>query len=142
MSLNRYRLDHRAKQGHLTAQRIQGMLRRVDRLLGVILIGNTLANVWLSAVTTLIASHYFGDMGAFTASLLLTMVILIVAEITPKTYTLPSIQNALPFRLAAPYNGALNSSTHCFLRQWHVDPSVTRLWRSGTQSAHRYPQPR
>lgn len=85
MAVNRYRLKHLARKGNIRAKRVMGMLERPDRLLGVILIGSTFANILASSVTTLIASHYFGELGILIITVLLTLVILIFAEITPKT---------------------------------------------------------
>ena len=85
MSVNRYRLRHLARKGDKGANRIIELLDRPDRLLGVILIGNTFANILASAVATLMASHYFGDAGIALVTLLLTLVILIFAETAPKT---------------------------------------------------------
>ncbi len=85
MALNRYRLRHLARKGHVTAKRVMKLLGRPDRLLGVILIGNTFANVLASAIATVLASHYFGDLGVFIVTIVLTLIILIFAEATPKT---------------------------------------------------------
>lgn len=86
MSINRYRLRHQARKGNRMAQRVLTLLQRPDRLLGVILIGNTFANVLASAVVTLMAAHYFGRWGIFIASIALTLLILIFSETTPKTF--------------------------------------------------------
>lgn len=85
MALNRYRLRHLARKGDPTAKRVKKLLERPDRILGIILIGNTFANVFASAVATIIAVHCFGDLGVLVTTILLTLVILIFAEITPKT---------------------------------------------------------
>lgn len=85
MSLNRYRLRHLARKGLPNAKRVSRLLERPDRLLGVILIGNTFANVLASAIATVIAVHFFGDVGVLIATILLTLVILIFAETAPKT---------------------------------------------------------
>lgn len=86
MSVNRYRLRHRAKKGDHAAQTAVELLKRPDRLLGVILLGNTFANVMASAVATMIAFNYFGDFGIFISTILLTLVILIFSEALPKTW--------------------------------------------------------
>jgi magnesium and cobalt exporter, CNNM family len=85
MSLNRYRLKHLEKQKHKGAKRVSRLLARPDRLIGLILIGNNLVNVFASLVAGVIFERYFGDAGIFYAGLLLTLVILIFAEVTPKT---------------------------------------------------------
>lgn len=85
MSLNRYRLKHLAKTGHKGARRAQGLLQRTDQLIGVILIGNNFVNISASAIATVIAIRIWGDAGIAIATVLLTIVILIFAEVTPKT---------------------------------------------------------
>lgn len=85
MSLNRYRLKHMAQTGHKGALRAQGLLNRTDQLIGVILIGNNFVNIFASAIATVIAIRIWGDAGIAIATVLLTIVILIFAEVTPKT---------------------------------------------------------
>ncbi len=85
MSLNRYRLKHLLNTNHRGAKRVSKLLERPDRLIGLILIGNNLVNILASAIATVIAIRLWGTSGIFIATLLLTLVILIFAEITPKT---------------------------------------------------------
>jgi Mg2+/Co2+ transporter CorB len=85
MSLNRYRLRHLQKNHHRGARRAARLLERPDRLIGLILIGNNLVNIFASAIATVIAIRLWGNAGIFIATILLTLVILIFAEITPKT---------------------------------------------------------
>ena len=61
MSLNRYRLRHLVKQKHLAATRIDRLLMHPERLLSVILIGNTLCNVLASMAATLIGEKWYGE---------------------------------------------------------------------------------
>ncbi len=85
MSLNRYRLRHLMKKKHKTALRVGRMLERPDRLLGVILIGNTCANIYASAVVTKLSERFWGDWGLVFGPIALTLVLLIFGEIGPKT---------------------------------------------------------
>ncbi len=85
MSLNRYRLKHLAKNNHHGAQRASRLLERPDRLIGVILIGNNLVNNFAAALATVIAVRLYGEGAIAAASVLLTLVMLILAEVTPKT---------------------------------------------------------
>ncbi|MCP5161585.1 MAG: HlyC/CorC family transporter [Hahellaceae bacterium] len=85
MSLNRYRLKHLAKSGHKGARKASKLLDRTDLLIGVILIGNNFVNILASSIATVLALHYWGDAGIAAATALLTIVILIFAEVTPKT---------------------------------------------------------
>ena len=84
MSLNRYRLRHKAKHNK-SAAIAQTMLERPDRLLGVILTGNNFVNILASAVATILFTRWFGDSGVLIASFALTFIILVFAEVTPKT---------------------------------------------------------
>ncbi len=61
MTLNRYKLRHLASQGHKGAQRVEKLLSRTDRLLGLILIGNNLVNIIASAIATIIGMRLYGD---------------------------------------------------------------------------------
>ena len=100
LSLNRYRLRHLVNQGHHGAMRASALLQRPDRLIGVILIGNNLVNIFATVVATKIALRLFGDWQLATEFLmpvLLTLVILIFAEVTPKT-----IAAVFPERIAFP----------------------------------------
>lgn len=85
MALNRYRLKHLASQGHRGAKLASRLLRRPDRLLGLILLGNNLVNFAAVYLTTLIALRLYGEAGAAIATVFLTLIVLIFAEIMPKT---------------------------------------------------------
>jgi len=85
MSLNRYRLRHLVKQRHRGARRANRMLRRPDRLLGVILVGNNLVNFSAATIATIIGMRLFGDTGVLAAPWILTLTFLIFAEVGPKT---------------------------------------------------------
>jgi Mg2+/Co2+ transporter CorB len=85
MSINRYRLKHLENEGHAGAQRVQKLLQRPDRLIGLILIGNNLVNVFASIIAAQICVRMFGDLGVAIAGVALTIILLIFAEVTPKT---------------------------------------------------------
>ncbi|MGL5037886.1 MAG: CNNM domain-containing protein, partial [Aeromonas sp.] len=63
MSINRYKLRHLAQTKHKGARRVEQMLARPDRLLGLILIGNNLVNILASAIATIVCIRLFGDLG-------------------------------------------------------------------------------
>ena len=86
MSLNRYRLKHLSKKGNRAAQRAERMLARPDRLLGTILVGNNVVNILAASIATVVATRIWGDAGIAIATVLLTIVVLIFGEITPKTF--------------------------------------------------------
>ncbi len=85
MSINRYKLRYLVKKNHKQAQRVSQMLARPDRLLSVVLIGNTLANIVSSTIATLIGQFFYGDLGVAIATIILTFLVLVFAEMTPKT---------------------------------------------------------
>ncbi|MCQ1057486.1 HlyC/CorC family transporter [Photobacterium sp. DNB23_23_1] len=85
MALNRYKLRHLANQGHRGAKRVEKLLSRPDRLIGLILIGNNLVNILASAIATILGMRLYGDMGVAIATGALTLVVLVFAEVTPKT---------------------------------------------------------
>ena len=85
MALNRYRLRHLVRANHPGAVRAQQLLDKPDRLIGLILLGNNFANILASSLTTVIALRLAGEAGIAAGAGLLTLVILIFAEVTPKT---------------------------------------------------------
>lgn len=85
MALNRYRLKHQVNNGHKGAIRINNLISQPDRLLGVILLGNNFVNIFASSIATIIALRLIGESGIAIAAGLLTLVILIFAEVAPKT---------------------------------------------------------
>jgi len=85
MTLNRYRLQHLVKQKHRGAIKAHELLKRPDRLIGLILLGNNFVNILASSIATVIAIRVGGDEIIPAATALLTIVVLIFSEVTPKT---------------------------------------------------------
>jgi Mg2+/Co2+ transporter CorB len=85
MTINRYRLKHRAKQGERGARLALKLLEKMDRLIGLILLGNVFLNILAASVATLIGLKLGGDRGVAIATFALTLVLLIFGEVTPKT---------------------------------------------------------
>lgn len=86
MAANRYRLRHRAQQGHRGAKLALALLGKTDKLLGVILLGNTLFNAAAATLTSYIALALFGQekWALEIGTLFVAFALLVVAEITPK----------------------------------------------------------
>ncbi len=133
LSLNRYRLKHLMGSGHKGARRASKLLERPDRLIGLILIGNNLVNILASAIATVIAIRLYGDAGIAIATIVLTLVVLIFAEITPKTIAaLHPEKLAFPFsfillpllKLCMPLVWAINTVTNGLLRLLGFRPDV------------------
>jgi Mg2+/Co2+ transporter CorB len=131
MTLNRYRLKHLQKQHHPGAIRAGKLLERPDRLIGLILIGNNLVNIFASAIATVIAIRLWGDAGVYIATGFLTLVILIFSEITPKTIAalhpekvaFPSSWVLLPLmKIMYPVVAMVNFITNGLLRMLGIDP--------------------
>jgi len=85
MSLNRYRLRHEARAGQRSARLAERLLERPDRLIGLILLGNNAANLAAAAITTMIALRIGGESAVLAGTMILTVVVLIFAEVAPKT---------------------------------------------------------
>jgi Mg2+/Co2+ transporter CorB len=85
MSINRYRLRHSARQGHRGAILVERLLRRPDRLIGLVLLGNNFVNILASSLVTLIALRIGGEAAVAAGAGILTLVILVFAEVAPKT---------------------------------------------------------
>jgi Mg2+/Co2+ transporter CorB len=85
MSLNRYRLRHLEQEGHRGALIASQLLSRPDRLIGLILLGNNFVNILASAIATIIGIKLLGENGIVVATFALTLIVLLFAEVTPKT---------------------------------------------------------
>ncbi|MCU8504464.1 CNNM domain-containing protein [Vibrio vulnificus] len=125
MSLNRYRLKHLANSGHKGAKRVEKLLSRPDRLIGLILIGNNLVNILASAIATILGMRLYGDLGVAIATGALTLVVLVFAEVTPKTVAAlypervsyaSSILLAVLMKLLSPLVMLVNFITNGFIR--------------------------
>jgi len=99
MAINRYRLRHAAESGVRGAMRTQALLDKTDKLLGVILLGNNLVNSASGTLSAVLAIRLFGsgEIVLFTATLLLTFLILVFSEVTPKV-----LGASFPERVAYP----------------------------------------
>ncbi len=92
---SRARLTELARQGSARAAIVLKLTEMPERLIGALLLGNSLANITASAVATVALVKIFGDEGAIIASGVMTVLILIFAEVMPKTYAI-----AYPDRVA------------------------------------------
>ena len=86
MALNRYRLKTLSAKNNPQAQRVEKLLKNIDYLIGGILLGNNFVNILAASIATLLALKIWGEGSVIIASLVLTLVILIFAENTPKTF--------------------------------------------------------
>lgn len=133
MSINRYRLKHLQNEGHRAAKRVEKLLERPDRLIGLILIGNNLVNIAATSLATIICIRLFGDYwGVIATTFGLTLILLIFAEVTPKTLAalypekvaFPSSIILLPLMtLLYPFVATINGITNGILALLRINPS-------------------
>lgn len=99
MAINRYRLNSLIRKGNRSAKRVNRLLGKIDKLLGSILLGNTLVNVAAAAVTNIIILRLFGqnDWAILAGTLAVTFAILVFSEIMPKI-----VASNYPERIALP----------------------------------------
>jgi Mg2+/Co2+ transporter CorB len=86
MSMNRYRLRHKAQSGNRSAKLAEHLLTKPDRLIGVILLGNTFANVGTATMTTVLALRLYGESGIVIASSVASILMFIFGDLAPKTF--------------------------------------------------------
>lgn len=110
MALNRYRMRHKARQGHRGARLAERLLERPDQLIGLILLGNNLVNILITQLATYIGYRMFGDTGIAIATGLLTIALLVFAETAPKTV------------------GALHSERIAYPAAWIYSGLLRVLW--------------
>jgi Mg2+/Co2+ transporter CorB len=136
MAINRYRLRHLVSQGHGGARRAAELLRRTDRLLGGILIGNTLAITAATTVASVIAVRFLGEdkLTYAISTVVISFVIIIFCEITPKVIGATYSERAAlllayalrpTMRLLAPASWFVNMFVRPLLWILRVHPEAT-----------------
>lgn len=85
MSLNRYQLRHKSREGHRSARLAEKLLQRPDRIIGLILLGNNLVNFTAASLVAVIAFKIGGQPAVVLGAIFLTLVVLIFSEAAPKT---------------------------------------------------------
>ena len=88
VGMNRVRLNKLAKDGNLRARALLGMLKRPDEVIGLILVGNNIANILASSLAASLSIKVFGEQGVVYAAVLMTFLVLVCSEVTPKSYAL------------------------------------------------------
>jgi len=133
MALNRYRLKHLVNKKNKGAIRATELLKRPDRLIGVILLGNNLVNFYAAAIVTVIGERLYGNIGITIGTLLLTVVILLFSEVTPKTIAalhpekiaFPSSLILKPLLMTLyPFVWVINHISNYIARLLGVDPNA------------------
>ena len=85
-AINQIKLDSAAESGQKSAKRVNSLRNKMNEVLGVILIGNNLVNISASALLTYFVITEFGDEYVWVATLILTILVIIFAEIAPKNF--------------------------------------------------------
>ena len=134
MSLNRYRLRHLANGGHRGAQRTARLLERPDRLISLILLGNNFVNILASAIATVIALRLMGEAGIAVATGLLTLVILVFAEVTPKTFATRRAEQ-VAFFASAVYVPLMSATYPLVIAINWISSTLLRLMKAEAPSA-------
>lgn len=138
MAINRYRLKHLANSGHRGARLVQKLLTRPERLIGLLLLGNNMVKIMAASIATVIAIHQFGDYGIWISTLVMTVVVMIFAEVVPRTLAaLHPEKVALPasyvlvalLKVVNPVVWLVNSFTNRLLSPFGVKTDVVALER-------------
>ena len=103
-SLNQIRLKSRAEEGDASAARVLAMAEKYDKLLSTILIGNNIVNIGAASIATVLFTRWLGEeRGATTSTIVLTIVVLVFGEVTPK-----SLAKEMPETVATAVSPFLN----------------------------------
>ncbi|MCP4001310.1 MAG: HlyC/CorC family transporter [Gammaproteobacteria bacterium] len=131
MALNHYRLKHKARSGHRGARLAEKLLKRPDRLITLILFGNNLVNFTAAALVSYLTLRIGGPAAAAAGTFIFTLVVLIFAEVTPKTLAalhpeklaFPAAYIYYPIlKVAFPLIWSINLISNALLRLFGIDP--------------------
>ena len=136
MSLNRYQLRHKARQGHRGARLAEKLLRRPGRIIGLILLGNNLVNIFAASLVAVVALDIGGEPAVALGSLIMTLIILVFSEAAPKTLAALNPERvAFPaaiiyyplLKVTYPLVWLTNAATNAVLFLFGVRPGDTEL---------------
>jgi Mg2+/Co2+ transporter CorB len=131
MALNQYRMKHKARSGHRGARFAEHLLKRPDRLITLILLGNNLVNFTAAAIVSYLTLRLEGPAAAAVGTFIFTLVVIIFAEVMPKTLgalhpegvAFPAAYIYYPMqKIAFPLIWAINQVSNRLLRLTGVDP--------------------
>ncbi|MDB2610512.1 HlyC/CorC family transporter [Amylibacter sp.] len=94
---SRGKLHSMADKGSRGAKRALALTEDTERLIGAVLLGNNLVNILAAALATSLFTRLFGDSGVALATLVMTLLVLIFAEVLPKTYAITNSEGAASF---------------------------------------------
>ncbi len=138
-SLNQIRLKSRAEDGDTSAARVLAMAEKYDKLLSTILIGNNIVNIAAASIGTIMFTQMLGaERGATVSTMVLTVVVLIFGEVTPK-----SLAKEMPETVAtAVAPGAQPADAAVYPADLAVYPVETAVWGTLSTAPRRIPSPR
>ncbi len=118
---SRARIHVLSREGNRRARLVDRLWERKDRLIGAILLGNNLVNILASALATSVLIRLFGDAGVAYATLVMTLMVLIFAEVLPKTYAIHNADKmalaiAPPLRLVVALLAPVTQLIHLIVR--------------------------
>lgn len=125
MSLNRYRLRNLANKNNKGAKKALRLLEKPERIIGMILLGNNFVNILAATIASIIGIRLLDDAGPWVSTFVLTGIVLIFAEVTPKTlaalhpekYALPSAYILEPLlKISTPFVWLINKITRVILK--------------------------
>jgi Mg2+/Co2+ transporter CorB len=134
-AVSRGKLRARADKGDVAAERALKVTEDSERLIGSVLLGNNLVNILATALATYLFTRLFGDSGVAIATLIMTALVLIFAEVLPKTYAITNAETAatrvaplirLVISLFAPVVMFVRFIVRGFLRIFGVQVEATR----------------
>lgn len=127
---SRAKLHSLAKEGNKNAKMAENLRENKDGLIGTILLGNNAVNILASAMATSLAIQYWGEDGVAIATILMTIFVLIFAEVMPKTYAIYQAEKISLFvaplltllvKIFGPITGAVQVAVNYFLSLLKLD---------------------
>jgi Mg2+/Co2+ transporter CorB len=129
---SRARMHELERQGNVRARVVKSLIEVRERLIGAILFGNNLVNILASALATALFIELFGEAGVIYATLIMTALVLVFAEVLPKTYAIlnhdkmalavaPAIKTLVA--VTRPFSAAVDLTVKFILRMFGVDVS-------------------
>jgi CBS domain containing-hemolysin-like protein len=127
-SLNRIKIKSWANHGNKKAAKVLALSENYDKLLSAVLIGNNVVNIASSSIAAVIFMGFFGNFGVTISTLVMTVLVLVVGEISPKTLAKESPEQFAMF--SAPILKAfmiLLAPTYVLVRAWKK--MIVKLFR-------------
>lgn len=131
-TVNKIKIMTLAEEGNRRACTLLKVIENPGKMLGAILIGNNIVNLFASSLTTTLALHYFNSIGVSICTGILTLIILIFGEISPKTLASTyseklslAYANVIYALMTAmtPFIFVTNQLSYLFLKLFHIDPN-------------------